>query len=306
MQLSCICAAPVTILSTSLRCVTLLPLLLACGAPRGNTPGQVGSTSGGSDAAEPTEAGGAGGAAGAGSAAGATASTGGAGGTDDDAAAGGAPLAGAPAAGAGGAAGGDTGVDCELSYSEGHGDLFVRFEGGLDLAVRSTFGSAPPEILAETSRVCVVVPPASRALVEAMGGAPDSDQFAFLGVSAGAPFWLLPATPREGVPWFGASTEDVPSGYYDGNELRLRIAALELPAGGQLAVWSTNTFGVPSVLFSTTTDVLTHAFPRGAHVHFNWAFSVAGTYAITFAVEAERAGTTEHMLAAPLRLLVQP
>jgi surface-anchored protein len=206
----------------------------------------------------------------------------------------------------GGASGAGGGEGCDFTYSEGHGDLYVRFDGALGLAIRSSFGSEPSEILADPSRVCVVVPGASYALAEAMGGAPDSPDYAFLGVDAGQPFWLLPATPRTGMPWFGASTEEVPLGRYMDDEVRLVIVATELPEGGQLAAWSTSTFGVPTTIFSTSSKALNHPFARGAHLHFNWAFSVAGTYTVTFRVEGRDEDGLQQSLASPLRFLVRP
>ncbi len=285
-----------------LRCVAPLLFLLACSEPAGSASLAFAGHGPGQAPGPSTEAGGAEGLSGA------SGGEGGAAGADSGAAAGaGAPLAGAPTAGDDDVGGANAGGEaCELTYSEGHGDLFVGFDDGLQLSIRSTFGASPPERLAETSRVCILVPSASRDLAEAMGGAPDSDQYAFLGVSGGAPFWLLPATPREGMPWLGASTETVPSAYYDDNQVQVRIAALELPEGGQLAAWSTSTFGVPSVMFSTKADVLTHSLPVGAHLHFSWGFSVAGTYTVTFSVEGARDGAWEHGPAAPLRFVVKP
>jgi surface-anchored protein len=46
--------------------------------------------------------------------------------------------------------------------------------------------------------------------------------------------------------------------------------------------------------------------PRGAHVHFNWAFSVVGTYTVTFMVEARDEDGLQQSLRSPLRFLVQP
>jgi surface-anchored protein len=204
-----------------------------------------------------------------------------------------------------GASGAFGGEGCDITYTEGHGDLYVTFDGALGLAIRSTFGTEPAEILADPSRVCVVVPGESYALAEAMGGAPDSPDYSFLGVEAGQPFWILPATPRGGMPWFGASTEAVPLGRYTDDEVRLAIAAIELPDGGQLAAWSTSTFGAPTTIFSTSERTLSHAFPRGAHVHFNWAFSVAGSYAVTFEVEGRDDDGLEQSASSALRFMVR-
>jgi len=282
--------------------VALLPLLLACDNPRANAVGPDGSAG---DASVIDGGGRPGGAAGDSGSTGEPVWLAGAGGLADTGAAGASEGGTSSGAFPAGGAGGDEGEGCELTYDEGHGDLFVVFDDGLDLSIRSTFGTDPSEILADTSRVCVIVPPASLALAQSMGGAPESSDYAFLGVSAGEPFWLLPATPRAGMPWFGASTEDVPAGRYAHDEVRVAITAVEMPEGGQVAAWSSSTFGVPSTIFSTATSSLAHSFPRGAHVHFNWAFSVAGTYTITFTVEGDRDGSPEVSPPSPLRFEVR-
>lgn len=194
---------------------------------------------------------------------------------------------------------------CEYAYREGHGDLFVVFDGSLDLAVRAAFGG-PAETLVEPERVCVFVPPESYALAEAMGGAPDDGAFAFLGVPAGQPFWYLPQTPREGLPWLGASTEGVPGAVYDRNELEIAIVPLAMPVGGNVSAWSTDTFGEPTPIYSTVTNVLTFPLLVGAHEHFHWAFTVAGTYTLSIVVRAARSGVVESSAPRQLRFVVDP
>jgi surface-anchored protein len=185
------------------------------------------------------------------------------------------------------------GEDCELSYTEGHGDVFVVFDRdppGLDWRLRSSFGAGAGETLADASRVCVVVPAASRVLTQSMGGAPVSEDYAFLGVAPGDPFWLIPQTPREGMPWFGISTENVPQALFTGDEIEFVVTEIETPDGGNLSAWSSGTFGAPSPIFATTVGKLAHSFGAGAHVHFNWGFTVAGRYALRLEVAGRRDG----------------
>ena len=214
-----------------------------------------------------------------------------------------------PNAAEAGAAGGPSNADrdCELSYSEGHADLFVVFDAGeLSWKIRSSFDLGAPETLVDPSEVCVVVPAASYALAQSMGGAPATEDFAFLGVPAGQAFWLLPQSPREGMPWLGASTEDVPVAVYDDDAIELTITAAGVPFGGALAAFSSGTFGAPSVIFATAIGKLAHSFRVGAHVHFNWVFTVAGSYELSFVVGAKRAGLRESSAPNRIRFLVEP
>lgn len=284
----------------------LLALLaVACGEPAGASSDEGTGGGAGSNAADSGDSGSGGRDSGGGSAnSGGRAGTGGRGGQG----LGGEQLGGSsgdpdPTEGSGGGGGED---ECEYLYDEGHGDLFITLDGGLGLRIRSAFGAGSAEILVEPSRVCVVVPPASYALTESMGGAPDSEAYAFLGVPPGEPFWLLPQTPRIGMPWFGASTEGVLHGVYDRDEVELVLEAVNGPDGAHVSVWSTDTFGAPSPLLSTALGRLTHVFSTGAHVHFNWAFSAAGTYLLSFRIRGERNGTEEESQPTPLRFLVEP
>jgi surface-anchored protein len=188
------------------------------------------------------------------------------------------------AGGASGEAGSDGSSDCELRYTEGHGDLFIGYEAGLQLSIRSAFG-AMNEQLVDPARVCVIVPAASYELTVSLGGAPEGEEFAFLGVPAGEAFWMFPASPRAGMPWFGAATEAIPSGLYADDKVVLSITELERPANGDLSMFTTDALGAPTVLYSTVTGALSHAFPTGAHLHFNWAFTAAGAYTLTFRAE---------------------
>lgn len=186
---------------------------------------------------------------------------------------------------------GDAGASaaaCPLTYSEGHGDLyFVEALERLDLRLRSAFGGASAESLQEPERVCIVVAASSLELTRARGGAPSSADYRFLGVPAGEPFWLLPQSPQNGIPWFGFSTEALATGHYVGDSVQLELALLSAPAGAHLAVWSTGALGAPELVFSTFEGVVVREFSVGAHLHFNWSFSHAGDYRLQFRARAE-------------------
>ncbi|MBK7999421.1 MAG: choice-of-anchor M domain-containing protein [Verrucomicrobia bacterium] len=120
---------------------------------------------------------------------------------------------------------------------------------------------------------------------------PAAPSYDFLGL-AGSDVWIAPETNPGGTAlWPGFSTEGVPSGLVDGNQLTLRLESVTGP--GTLHIYQTSAFGEPSRLLSSTGLVYrAWTIPRGTHAHANWAFSAAGKYTLTFSVEAVTNGVS--------------
>lgn len=79
---------------------------------------------------------------------------------------------------------------------------------------------------------------------------PAAASYAFLGV-AGSDIWLAPESNPGGTRlWPGFSTEGVPIGWVDGNQLTLRLESVTGP--GTLHVFQSGAFGDPIRLFSST------------------------------------------------------
>ena len=118
---------------------------------------------------------------------------------------------------------------------------------------------------------------------------PNLPGFAFL-VSAGSDVWIAPEVQKIGLLWPGFSSEGVPVGVLDDDQLTLRLEAVSGP--GTLHVFQSGAFGEPNRLFSST-DTVHRAWtiPRGTHAHANWAFSAPGAYTLTFTVNALRGGS---------------
>ncbi len=114
---------------------------------------------------------------------------------------------------------------------------------------------------------------------------PNLPSYAFLGTTGGE-VWIAPeANPNEPVLWPGFSTEDVPNGAADGNQLTLRLESVTGP--GTLHIYQTGAFGEPVRRFSSTgTDFREWTLANGNHAHANWAFSAAGAYTLTFSASA--------------------
>lgn len=119
---------------------------------------------------------------------------------------------------------------------------------------------------------------------------PDLPSFAFLG-GAGSDVWLAPETNPEGaVLWPGFNTEDVEAGAVDGDQVTLRLEAVNGP--GALHIFQSDVFGQPIRRFSSTgTDFREWVVPIGTHAHANWAFTAPGRYTLTFTTSGLIGGT---------------
>ncbi|MGE3310056.1 MAG: choice-of-anchor M domain-containing protein [Limisphaerales bacterium] len=120
---------------------------------------------------------------------------------------------------------------------------------------------------------------------------PNGPSYAFLG-TPGSDVWIAPEpNPGAGALWPGFSTEGVPTGVLDGNQLTFRLDAVTGP--GTLHIFQNSAFGEPvRLLTGTGTDFRTWTVPRGTHAHANWAFSASGHYLLTFIATALNNGVS--------------
>jgi len=128
--------------------------------------------------------------------------------------------------------------------------------------------------------------PATEALLfvgyDAHSLVPAGAQWSFLG-SPGSSTWILPDTENPNLPFLGIGTEEIGSGIFTGDQLSLSLKAVSGP--GSFALFSKDEFGDPTVLMNSgdgisLADALT--LGTGTHAHYNWAFSAAGDYTLTF------------------------
>ncbi|MCW5560010.1 MAG: choice-of-anchor M domain-containing protein, partial [Verrucomicrobiae bacterium] len=113
---------------------------------------------------------------------------------------------------------------------------------------------------------------------------PNLPSVSFLG-PVGSDVWLAPEVQAPGKIWPGFSTEGIPVGMLDRDQLILRLESVSGP--GTLHVFQSGAFGEPIRLFSSTgTEHREWTIPRGTHAHANWAFSAPGAYTLTFSAVA--------------------
>jgi surface-anchored protein len=174
------------------------------------------------------------------------------------------------------------GAQTPLVLARGHVDLVEVARDGPRLVVSvkdDTAGGAP--VYRSPTQVQLRVPDGSRVEV-------PSGPFAFLG-AAGSQVFLLPQVQDPDLVWPGWSTERLGAGQLVGDALRLRLVAVEGP--GSLAVFTTDQFGAPLVLFDSDDGAPDEiSVPIRTHAHANWAFTAAGVHRVTVDVLGDLAG----------------
>ncbi|WP_051798111.1 choice-of-anchor M domain-containing protein [Catenuloplanes japonicus] len=167
-----------------------------------------------------------------------------------------------------------------ITLSAGHVDVLdVDYAGGVvTLDLRDGTGSTPVD--RNPADVILDVPAAARTTV------PSGTAWSFLG-TAGSTVWVLPQSQNANLLFAGWDT----TGATGAPALTFRLTAVSGP--GRFSVYTTGSFGTPTKLFDSgdgLPDSL--AVPVGTHAHANWAFSAAGTYAVTFDVNGVAATYT--------------
>ncbi|GAA5116556.1 hypothetical protein GCM10023339_25450 [Alloalcanivorax gelatiniphagus] len=109
---------------------------------------------------------------------------------------------------------------------------------------------------------------------------PPNPAYAFLGAPGGS-FYQVTQTQQPGLLWPGWSTEGIPADATTGGVL---WTLDDMSGPGQFAIYETDPFGRPSVLFNTR-DGITEAdrftIPKNTHAHGSWAFSEQGLYCLS-------------------------
>lgn len=160
----------------------------------------------------------------------------------------------------------------------GHVDAVdVEYEdGALELHVHDE--SVEPSVEYDPAQVVLKALPGARTTV------PADASYRFLG-PAGAPVSVLPETQDPDLLWPGFSTEELTTGVFAGDSLKVTLKSVRGP--GAASVFTTDPFGAASVLLNSgdgLPDALT--LPAGLHEHVNWGFTKPGVYKLTFQATA--------------------
>ncbi|UKJ63326.1 TIGR03769 domain-containing protein [Cellulosimicrobium cellulans] len=117
--------------------------------------------------------------------------------------------------------------------------------------------------------------------------APESPDYAFLGVEAGAPLYVVPQVQNQEVVWLGWNTQDPEVTQRIDRGATLRLDGVEGPGAFHLFLQEGVT-GPPNVLWSSAAD-----YPQdlwmdvNSHVHANWVFTEPGVYELDVTMIAD-------------------
>ncbi|HYF37798.1 MAG TPA: choice-of-anchor M domain-containing protein, partial [Prosthecobacter sp.] len=160
-----------------------------------------------------------------------------------------------------------------------HADAIAIFEddGALTLEAMADI-DGESEVRLDPDEMIFNVEEATRTMVS------SAPEYAFLG-AAGSHVWIAPEqNPGAAILWPGISTEEVAAGAVDGDQVTLRLESVTGP--GTLHIYQTEAGSPIRRLSSTGTDYRAWTLSTSDHLHANWAFSAAGTYALTFSAGA--------------------
>jgi surface-anchored protein len=125
-------------------------------------------------------------------------------------------------------------------------------------------------------------------------------RFAFTGVAAGQPIWIVPISPRDPLLLqLGVSGERIDSGVlgsYKETDPRInnvipfpwiRLNVVDVQGPGKFSVWQTDDFGSPTVWVAAGNQNPNLFFTGpGGHVDYNWAFTAPGNYRVDIQASA--------------------
>lgn len=192
-----------------------------------------------------------------------------------------------------------------VKLPRGHTDIGIAFEDGVfDLHIHDE--ETDTEYAPGGAVLCVGT--------AAELAIPDTAALSFLG-RAGYSTWILPAVQNTNLLFLGFGAEEVESGVFIGDVLRMELASVT--GAGDFAVFSYDGFGNPIVPINSADGISAADFflvTAGGHTDLNWAFSAPGTYRIGFRARGTLVAGNQELLSeiayytfvVPQPLLPQP
>ncbi|OLT52608.1 choice-of-anchor M domain-containing protein [Cellulosimicrobium sp. CUA-896] len=170
--------------------------------------------------------------------------------------------------------------------TEGHVDVGPRFLDGTWTLQARDDRTAPPVWRSPDETVLHVHD-------ESVLPAPDSPDFAFLGVDPGTPLYVVPQVQAPDVVWLGWNTQDPEVTQRIGRGATLRLDGVEGP-GAFFLFLQEGVTGPPNVLWTSGADYPQDLWMEvNTHVHANWVFTEPGVYTLDVTVLADLVdGTT--------------
>jgi surface-anchored protein len=181
--------------------------------------------------------------------------------------------------------------------SVGHTDAVAPHfeEGQLALRVKDDTGDVP--VIRDPEEVLFHAAPGAEVPLPPEGTLDPTYDFLY---DVGNPLWILPMTQDPSLLWPGWSSETIPPGTFEDNSLNWDLESTHGtgeadPAPGELAVWTTGSFGTPETILFNTPEGLPQSemMSTGVHEHFNWGFGEEGLYRFCFEVSGTLTGGDE-------------
>lgn len=177
-------------------------------------------------------------------------------------------------------------------YSAGHADLGLGDEGNLELHLHVHEGS-----IIDGSAITAdeeLAPDAATTLVpnSTLFSRPAGEAWDLIGNNAGDDTWALAESEStaevQGAPFLGIGAEHMHLGAFVDNEITLTLTGVSGP--GNFSLY-TVTFGSPTFAMSSfdgisSADRIILDLDIEGHAHFNFGFSEAGLYQVSFEVSA--------------------
>ncbi|WP_092381799.1 choice-of-anchor M domain-containing protein [Micromonospora phaseoli] len=116
---------------------------------------------------------------------------------------------------------------------------------------------------------------------------PDDPAYGFLGVSAGAPVYVVPQVQQADVVWVGWNTQDPQVMQTIDRGVTLELAGVEGPGTVTMYVQA-GTFSAPQVLWRSTEPPGQSMWVEvNTHTHANWVFTEPGVYLVAVRASAD-------------------
>jgi surface-anchored protein len=185
--------------------------------------------------------------------------------------------------------GGSPSARAQAVLTNEHADIGIGYAGGVwNLHVHDEDN----DLEFDPADVLLFVAP------EARTSRPAGSAFDFIGVGAGENYWRLPQTQNPSLLFLGVSAGEVAPGTFgsynpfdesggrvSGSGPWLRLDLLGISGPGHFSVWQSTDTG-PLVFMSSFQNGVDGSdslwIPDGSHAHFNYGFTGAGLYDITF------------------------
>jgi surface-anchored protein len=154
----------------------------------------------------------------------------------------------------------------------------------------SPVGNGPDGAEFGPDKLIIAVPQSTYDYIQTTGGRAGGAQWNPIGVAAGQSYWFLPQSSTLadtlGAPFAGIATEDLTPDTDWSTPLSVTLTSATMPPGGQFALAQVD-LGVPTFFMATlggidASDTLD--IPADAHRHYNWYFTVPGTYELSFEI----------------------